>query len=509
MQTSLCPEDLFIHPLPKYRYHYSPIDLSRDAIRIVRLHQGSSSQIIRCELIQTFLSELDGVPYEALSYTWGGAPVSTGTAQILLDDQRIPVTPNLLDALNCLRLPDCDRLLWIDALCIDQSNNREKGHQVGQMRLVYQYAETVLIWLGPTTPEVAHLMEMMALLDERALQHVDYKKRPLDIWSKESSVLELESDYRFCNGLKDLLNRSWFQRAWVLQEVACARSATIVCGMHTVSSRTFAFVPGIYGRWHWYQQTGAKAILDLMPGPMRNESWYGEDRTLATLLIKFGHCQASVELDRVYALLGISSDASNPNRFPPDYKLHMYELLRRTISFLLFGEIHPSDATDQELIKYPWRRDYSKNFDLPRWDLPELVSILQRPGPLWTIVTSTTMLAYRMITESQPPYIDMTNDYRTRRFLLRLVALRGEVDAIKPAKEPREKKHDIPDAIFPSTFHSATSGHLSVQRRKVDAANTSYNGCTPKPVDLNNPATGLCFLKVDTARDPYMKRSQK
>lgn len=331
----------------------------------------------------------------------------------------------------------------------------------------------------------------MALLDERALQHVDYKKRPLDIWSKESSVLELESDYRFCNGLKDLLNRSWFQRVWVLQEVACARSATIVCGMHTVSSRTFAFVPGIYGRWHWYQQTGAKAILDLMPGPMRNESWYGEDRTLATLLIKFGHCQASVELDRVYALLGISSDASNPNRFPPDYKLHMYELLRRTISFLLFGEIHPSDATDQELIKYPWRRDYSKNFDLPRWDLPELVSILQRPGPLWTyafdwavtqlhftlirrlirlkvfsaninlsdsIVTSTTMLAYRMITESQPPYIDMTNDYRTRRFLLRLVALRGEVDAIKPAKEPREKKHDIPDAIFPSTFHSATSG---------------------------------------------------
>lgn len=139
-------------------FSYSPIDLSRDAIRLVRLYKGSFHQEFRCELVETFLSELDGVPYEALSYTWGGNSLEENGAEILLNGQEVSITENLRDALRCLRLQDCDRMLWVDALCIDQANNKEKGHQVGQMRLVYEKAEQVLVWLGPSSDDTESLM---------------------------------------------------------------------------------------------------------------------------------------------------------------------------------------------------------------------------------------------------------------------------------------------------------------------------------------------------------------
>ncbi|KAK8860096.1 HET-domain-containing protein [Apiospora arundinis] len=464
-------------------FPYSPIDLSRDAIRIVRLYQGTFVPDIRCELIETFLSELDGVPYEALSYTWGGDPLTEDGAQIVLNDRKVSVTTNLFEALMSLRLPDRDRILWVDALCIDQANDQEKGHQVGQMRLVYQHAESVLIWLGQCMPQVEYAMEMMAILDKRALQHSDYKKHPLQVWSKESSELKLGSDCEVATGFKYLLARPWFQRIWVLQEVACARSATVVCGTHAVSSRTFAFMPTLLEGQHWDQQIDAKAVLELMPGPMRRESWFSEDRTLATLLKKFELCQASVKLDRIYALLGISSDASDPQRFPPTYSLTMGELIQNTISFFLFGRI-PEDATTEINHLYIDQ--------LPDWDLPELVHTLRKPGPFWmhvfdwavaryrddlilglvhsrvfdahtimsdSLVAPATVLAYRILTDLEPPSLDkalsdrkywfqywwsspearkyapgslvyLANDYRAPKFLQRLVDLRSEVFAI-------------------------------------------------------------------------------
>ncbi|KAK6835992.1 hypothetical protein PG987_006487 [Apiospora arundinis] len=464
-------------------FPYSPIDLSRDAIRIVRLYQRKRQRTcvpdIRCELIETFLSALDGVPYEALSYTWGGDPLAANGAQIVLNDRKVSVTPNLFEALMSLRLPDRDRILWVDALCIDQANDQEKGHQVGQMRLVYQHAESVLIWLGPSSNQVKYTMEMMTILDNRAMQHSDYKKHPLQILSKESSDLKLGSDCDVATGFKYLLARPWFQRVWVLQEVACARSATVVCGMHAVSSRTFAFMPSLLEGQHWGQQINAKAVLELMPGPMRIESWFSEDRTLATLLKKFEVCQASVQLDRIYALLGISSDASDPQRFPPTYSLTMRELLQNTISFLLFGRIPENPAAEINHLYIE---------QLPDWEFSELVDILRKPGPFWmyifdwsvdnysddlilglvhsgvfdahmimsdSLVAPATVLAYKILTDLQPPPLDEAlgdgeyswsspetknyasgslqyreDDIRTLKFNQRLVDLRSEVSAI-------------------------------------------------------------------------------
>lgn len=99
-------------------YKHNRIDLARDAIRLLRLLKGSEGQPIRCELFETYLDKAKGMDYEALSYVWGTGQTSD---KIWLDGYPFKVTKNLYKALEHLRRLNEDRLLWVDAICIDQS----------------------------------------------------------------------------------------------------------------------------------------------------------------------------------------------------------------------------------------------------------------------------------------------------------------------------------------------------------------------------------------------------
>lgn len=71
-------------------------------------------------MVQTRLSRVDDVSYEALSYVWGDRE---STNKIWVDGCLFTVTENLFEALSNLRQPSEDRLLWVDAICIDQSHH--------------------------------------------------------------------------------------------------------------------------------------------------------------------------------------------------------------------------------------------------------------------------------------------------------------------------------------------------------------------------------------------------
>lgn len=106
-------------------YKYHRIDLATDAIRLVKLFRADQGEPIQCEIFETYLHQVDGVPYEALSYVWGARQSAD---EIWLDGCLFKVTQNLYEALVHLRRPDEDRLLWIDAICIDQSHNAVSNH---------------------------------------------------------------------------------------------------------------------------------------------------------------------------------------------------------------------------------------------------------------------------------------------------------------------------------------------------------------------------------------------
>lgn len=308
-------------------YAYKPLDLSSDAIRVLRLiHAPLFDNEIQCELIETYLGD---VPYEALSYTWGSM---AKPLKITVDASELHVTENLYTALRYLRLPYEDRLLWVDAICINQDSDEERGHQVGQMRLVYKMAEGVLIWLG--TSDV-HIDRFFKAMNEPRLKGV------MTVGSKAESIkinpgFRAEFRHEFQGTFSKLMARPWFRRVWILQEVAAGRKAIIMCGRSSVSTRIFAFVPSIIG---FRIQEHFQAVLDIMPGQSRQLSWWGERQDLQTLLLKFAASEATDERDKIYALLGICSDAYNSKELVPNYAKDVQQLIHDTWSYILFNEI--------------------------------------------------------------------------------------------------------------------------------------------------------------------------
>lgn len=124
------------------------LDPSLSAIRILELRHGAADEPIRVKLHVVSLN--DRPDYEVLSYVWGNETV---TNRISVDGTSIPVTVNLFDFLHSLRLPDKNRLLWADAVCIDQNSAQEKSQQISLMRQIYRQANAAHVWFGPFSPD--------------------------------------------------------------------------------------------------------------------------------------------------------------------------------------------------------------------------------------------------------------------------------------------------------------------------------------------------------------------
>jgi hypothetical protein len=331
-------------------YEYRPIDLEGPAFRLLRLLKGVGSDI-KCELFEAWLGVEDLVHYEAVSYTWGGTELS---ASVEVDGRTLNVTESLYLALHYLRIDREDRILWVDAICIDQSNRQERGHQVRQMGGVYSQADRVVVWLGPATDDTNVLMDSLNWLEQESIKLAcrDWAladRRWQDLWT--SLQLELKGRYwnlaaRQCAGLELLLQRPWFKRIWILQEVANAKRAIVCSGTRSVSSRIFVLAPSLV---HIKLEPGCQAVLDIMPGPSRRESWWNLKPDLYTLLLKFSGSKAGDPRDMIYALLGICSDAQDACIIPVDYRKEPEQVVRDA-AFFLFGLSDCSYGTVPELM---------------------------------------------------------------------------------------------------------------------------------------------------------------
>jgi hypothetical protein len=136
-------------------YQYTSLRSRDSAFRLLKLLKYRGHEL-ECELFPQSLSNNEYVSYEALSYVWGSTEL---VECIILNQKRHWITDNLYSALQCLRLHDRDRYLWIDAICIDQVNKEEQGSQVQQMGKIFSSAEGVLFWLGKATLEITSLMD--------------------------------------------------------------------------------------------------------------------------------------------------------------------------------------------------------------------------------------------------------------------------------------------------------------------------------------------------------------
>jgi len=140
---------------------YTTLDRDKSEIRLLHLPPRrvafnstySDNEIIECSLVS---ANLNDAHYEALSYEWGPPNPPGSSFKLQINGVTQEVRENLWRALFYLRR-DGIRTLWVDALCINPKDVRERNHQVGQMVDVYQKANHVVIWLGREHEELEHL----------------------------------------------------------------------------------------------------------------------------------------------------------------------------------------------------------------------------------------------------------------------------------------------------------------------------------------------------------------
>jgi hypothetical protein len=130
------------------RYQYHELDANRDEIRLIALQPETPKGPIVVALRTESL--LDNPSYEAISYAWGDESVKR---PIRIDGVEVSVTANLESALRHMRLQGQTRMLWADAICINQSDIAEKNIQFRLMGEIYTSCSKCLVWLGEEDEE--------------------------------------------------------------------------------------------------------------------------------------------------------------------------------------------------------------------------------------------------------------------------------------------------------------------------------------------------------------------
>jgi hypothetical protein len=321
-------------------YHYEPLQHS-DSIRILVLHPSpNDADPIACTLRQIQLSDVpssryatshddyilecsriffkwfsEDIPkYEAVSYTWGDC---TQTNTIYFNDgrQRLIVGKNCHAALRRLRLAHGDRTVWIDAVCIDQQDLRERGHQVRIMSEVYNRAEGVMVMLSDEVPDSRLLMD-----------EVNYVIANWEIVAKEGRITPCEEATQ---QLRTLYKDPWFKRTWVLQEVHAKDCITIVYG-----SAIFPF-PVLEGL-----HVGSGTSESQFPPPIwiacRSMTEYCTSQfNLWNRLYETRECLATNPRDKVFALKSLLGPRQSDIDYLIDYTQTVENCFTQVAGFLL------------------------------------------------------------------------------------------------------------------------------------------------------------------------------
>lgn len=335
-----CPGNL---PTYKQSFTYRPLKSSTREIRILQIHPATdSTEQIRCSLVHLSLdartssypaeekpfrhAQLHGTEtpdgsdgFAALSYVWGDVEPAR---IIYLNGLPRTVTSNLAAALHHLRDPYDFLWIWVDALCINQADSRERAQQVSQMGDIYRQAERVLVWLGPEA-EDSHMV--FPLSDHIARYALKVTNEP----TGQAMLSELKLDWlkgSIIEGLASMRKRGMQETDHYpgqvetddlppVKQIKIGGStfvygrlplpkATVTFGYHVEKTKEYAAIGEL-------SHTQYKAILQLLKRPWWSRSWIVQELCLArkTTLICGSH---RVEWDTfsVSALLILGSDGS-------------------------------------------------------------------------------------------------------------------------------------------------------------------------------------------------------
>ncbi|CAG8961592.1 hypothetical protein HYFRA_00006126 [Hymenoscyphus fraxineus] len=295
---------------------HRPLNQNTDEIRLLNiLPSEDPTSAIECQILHVRLSQKP--LYEALSYTWGDEDESQ---HLLIRGEKYGLRENLWSAIKQLRLERTTRCLWIDAICINQTDTAERNHQVDQMSLIFSQAARVVVWLGQSTEAIDDTLSFIAQVNEGS-EFGDYPKQYfLDHWW----------------GYTRLRERPYWTRLWIIQEVALASRIVLRCGSYEVDWAPFIRFDQMLQRWSTqYDNEYIHEIYKTTPIPQRLSnirhldgpeiSSYERDHFLLDLLFEFNESQCKDIRDRIFGLLSLARKCCRDS-MPVDYSKSPFDV---------------------------------------------------------------------------------------------------------------------------------------------------------------------------------------
>ncbi|KAL6704305.1 hypothetical protein ACN47E_008369 [Coniothyrium glycines] len=374
---------------PSYQYH--DLDPRQPTIRILEVLTPSTSEEILCRLTDEPL--VDGLEFTALSYCWGAKCGTIPTSFVQVNGQRasLKVTPSVQSFLFQFIADHPEQRarpkLWIDAVCINQSDLDEKNVQVAMMQHIYQMADNIIIWLGHGDQKTDAVMDFVSelLLAEKRVKEFEGQGSTTDPDRRyEPTKLGLPSrtadDYA---NFALFLNNEWFSRVWVIQEAAMAsRNAQITCGTRSISWDDFAQAFFFFSRLDVILPDPARRnramfrILGIVDARDTRKRRFKSD--LLGVLVRCRSSSASEAKDKVFALLGLATDVRPGSlSIQVDYKMDVQQVYCN----LAFEILRYEERLD--FLGVPRGPETSEVKDLPSWVID------------WSIWDSTTLLNRR------------------------------------------------------------------------------------------------------------------
>ncbi|CAM1503269.1 Fc.00g080450.m01.CDS01 [Cosmosporella sp. VM-42] len=306
-------------------YQYSPLPMP-DSIRLVHLYKKGDQISGILEYVQ-----LSALPvYTAVSYVWG---YQTGTKPFLIDDHEVQITTNLADFIETTLESSTSLFYWIDAICINQSDDEEKSAQVQIMPRIYESASNVLIWLGKEDDTSQHCIDFMAKC------HVEACKRDggLTPVCLSSGLLEMLQSRPKDTHIQDqesweclgrfFRNRQWWGRIWTIQEYIHPVSKQFMCGGTEFPTRWILDTMRLHGWLREEQDFSLEGLGCSRPWGIEAFVRAMNDKSRPPMTVYEVLCSLRLYLatdprDKVFALLGlIPADRRTDPNLTIDYSL--------------------------------------------------------------------------------------------------------------------------------------------------------------------------------------------
>ena len=376
-------------------YTYQPLmGNGSPSIRLLTLLPGSSLTALSCEINEVQFgrngngvnepdSELFLNSYEALSHTWG-PPILSCT--LSCHGAAIKITQKLHHCLAHLRYEKKSRKLWIDAICIDQSNYSERARQIKLMRNIYEKAKQVVIWLGvsedddSTQSALDLILRAAACLRQETGQRVpqfqEIVAERFDVVANARRGFPPADQVAAWEPLVELFKREWFRRVWVFQESAIATTAIIKIGDFEIDWADLCTAVKFFFMKNYHSQVKNLNILaNSCVSTICANSGIGSrvqpyQRVPIIFLLEATLAFfATKPKDRVFAILGLTLEE---DEFKDDYELTTKSCLTKVARVLLHN-IVPKEHPTRDLISALRLLSHAKHYphdideDFPSW----------------------------------------------------------------------------------------------------------------------------------------------